>query len=461
MKIKLNKSQKIVADQHNLRDHNITRRDFMGLGLIGFAGSAMLPGFIPSLAMANDETLPAFIVLDLMGGCALPGNFLVGGKNGAKDMLGNYDLLGYDPKSSTMDDRFGLPAPRATSKFYEGMVNTMSAEAQQRFKISSLCHLATADVSSNYHNALGLVAKYWQSKGLLQQTGFGIQGTSSGGKTRLSLDEPALRPERLSLITQLNLLSGLGVMKSEGIGGGAVSRMLIAQKNIYMKQFKELAGSDQAELKNAFEEQMDIYANSDQGGELDPRKIQLTQQIFNINQNSNERDINVLSAGIAHTALAGVSGPSTIALGGYDYHDGSYTRGDAKDMEAGVMLGRIVEMAHQMKKPVFVQVITDGGCRVTKAGARNWGGDSGDRNMSLMAYYNPNGVNQEQVQLGYFTSNQVVGQDGYLNRRTQRVANLTFLNYLSAMDKAGDVSKIIPTEQLPNSVIDKSICFTA
>ena len=52
MKIKLSKSQKVVANKHTMREHNMTRRDFMGLGLTTYAGMMLLPSFIPSKVFA-------------------------------------------------------------------------------------------------------------------------------------------------------------------------------------------------------------------------------------------------------------------------------------------------------------------------------------------------------------------------------------------------------------------------
>lgn len=289
--------------------------------------------------------------------------------------------------------------------------------------------------------------------------GLGSRGTASGGRTRLSLDEPALRPEQLSQASQLNLLSGLGLMANEGISEGLLTSFLTNQKNFYLQQFKQLASNEQGTLKQRFEEHMDTYGELDKNGQLDPRVVEVTQQVFDINQNSSGDNEDVLTAGIVHTALKGVTGPSCVALGGYDYHDNTATTGDARDRRAGVVIGRSIELAHRMGQPLFFQVVTDGGC-TARTGARNWVADSGDRSMTLIGYYNPMGATQIKTQLGHYTNGQIASVNTYVGRTTSNAANLAFLNYLATIDKVGEVGTILSNIQLPTNVIDSSIAMT-
>ena len=110
-------------------------------------------------------------------------------------------------------------------------------------------------------------------------------------------------------------------------------------------------------------------------------------------------------------------------------------------------------------KPIFIHVITDGSCS-SNSGGRRWVADSGDRSMSLMGYYDPKGVNQVKTQLGHFTQGQIADGSTYVGRRTNHCSNIAFLNYLSTMDKVGDVRSVLDSTALPNSVIDESLAFT-
>src|SRR4051812_32729928 len=95
------KSPIIIPDGHRLPT---TRRDFLKYGIIPFAGTVLVPSALTQLLMASraraDECLAAgggeaipFMVFDMAGGAALPGNFLVGKTGGPEDMIDSYETL--------------------------------------------------------------------------------------------------------------------------------------------------------------------------------------------------------------------------------------------------------------------------------------------------------------------------------------------------------------------------------
>ncbi|MEQ1876894.1 MAG: hypothetical protein ABL958_09630, partial [Bdellovibrionia bacterium] len=97
-----------------------SRRDFLASGLTSMAAYSFLPSLftaIPYKAFgageceggAGENKLIPFLVFDMAGGGGLPANFLVGRQGGAKDLLSSYDLLGWDPRASGIDERFGAP----------------------------------------------------------------------------------------------------------------------------------------------------------------------------------------------------------------------------------------------------------------------------------------------------------------------------------------------------------------
>ena len=50
---------------------------------------------------------------------------------------------------------------------------------------------------------------------------------------------------------------------------------------------------------------------------------------------------NVFGA-MAYNTLNLQAGPAHICLGGYDYHNGTRTLGNERDLEAGLLIGRII-----------------------------------------------------------------------------------------------------------------------
>ena len=457
--IKLNKSQKkVVESHHRVR---VSRRDLMGLGLHAFAGSLLAPTLIGRWAQAQTAmSFPGFMVFDLVGGAALPGNFLVGGVGGSNDLLNSYSTIGFNPRNSTMDERFGLPAPRQTSRMFEGMISAMSEGAQERFRMTSIAHLSVDDSSNNNTSALGLVAKFWTNKGVFKQKGLASQGTSSGGRTQLSLDEPALRPEALTDVTQLNLLTALGFMKNVGVTDENIMGLVEAQQNQFVRQFRELASSDQKNLKDQYEQHFDTFQSSLSNLQLDPRQIEDVRNVYGINQNTAGNNSTALMAGLAHTCISGFSGPSCTAIGGYDYHDGTQTTGDQADFVAGQAIGRAIEVAHRIQKPFFFQVLSDGSCS-SSDGGREWRADSGERTLTLIGSYKPDGVKQTKTQIGHYTSGQIAESNTHVGRRTSNVAQIVFLNYLSNIGMESEIEKYFSTSELPTNVIDESITFTS
>ncbi len=456
MKLHLSKKQKKILSSHSC--FRWSRREVMAIGLKSFALASAGSLFPLQRLFAQDGMphLPGFLVLDLVGGAALPGNFLVGGKGGSEDLLSSYSTLGFDPRNSTMDSRFGLPAPQGTSQFFEGLTETMSSEAQDRFRMTAIAHQAVDDSNNNTTSALGLVTKYWDSKLKSRPKGFGSQGTNSGGRTRLSLDEPALRPLPLNDVRQLNLLKGLGYLNNEGLTDAEIVELLKFQESRTIEALAQLSDQDSA-IENKFKEHFDsIHESLTSNMDVDPRNTNEIRNLFGLPGNARTTDESVLTAGIILASIRGLTGPSCVALGGYDYHDGSQSTGDRMDRMAGQTLGRTIELAHRLGKPLFVQILTDGSCSA-RNGTRNWNADSGQRTLTLMGCYHPDGVNQTKTQIGHFTEGQIAESETFVGRRTDNVAQTVFANYLSSIGAENETEKFA---DIPASRLDDLLSFT-
>ena len=141
--------------------------------------------------------------------------------------------------------------------------------------------------------------------------------------------------------------------------------------------------------------------DASQSIELDPRKIPFVQTAFSINESTIGFD--AVAAAISYYSIQQNAGPGVITIGGCDYHTGRQNEGDTKDFEIGQRIGRSVTLAFLMGKPLYLQIITDGGV-YAKKDTRDWLGDSGDRSFSVIGYFNPKQVpTQIKTQVGYFT----------------------------------------------------------
>ena len=94
--------------------------------------------------------------------------------------------------------------------------------------------------------------------------------------------------------------------------------------------------------------------------------------------------------GNKHYAAAG-----TITMGGFDYHTGDRTTGEARDFRAGQCMGACLEYAHRMQVPLMLYVFSDGavssnGGVLSAGGAAkiNWDSDNQSTGAAFFLVYN-------------------------------------------------------------------------
>jgi hypothetical protein len=318
-----------------------------------------------------------FLVFDLAGGAALPGNFLVGKAGGPHDLMKSYDLQGWNPRVTSLDTRFGLPmADRSVSKILDGMLSIMSSGAQANLRLASVINWSDFDTETNYLSALALVSAAG-NHGSLFANGVGLYPTLSGGNSRAAGEGPDT-------------------------------------KTLQVNQLKDLTTISSAML--------------------DPRTDAAAQTIYGISANTSDFDRRVLIGAIVENVLARNTGPGAIVIEGCDYHTGDQTTGDQKDFEIGQEIGRAVELAHQKGTPLFFQIITDGGI-VADPGTRNWNADSYE-SMTVIGYFSPVSpiayVNN-QIQLGAYTDAQTVDRATIVGGEPALAAYSSFANYLNVI----------------------------
>lgn len=437
----------------------------MSLGFVGMTGMALLPklSFASSLGMNLFEPqVPAFLVIDLAGGAGLSGNFLVGNAGGSEDLLSSYDQLGWDPRKG-FDKRFGLPmAPASTSKIFEGITTTASQKAQAQFKMGSILHSAIDDTSGNPSSALWLASKHQSGFKRMLSQGLGQTSSQSGGNSQAALADSNYRPVTVNSIDDFlkNLTLGEKVSSLDPTRRGFLFDKIA---KITKNHASQLSSENRDAFLGSFDSSLKGMKSfsSINTKDLDPRSNSLTQKLYGINELSSSRDSKVIAAAITLNLILGNTGPSVITIGGCDYHDGTSTTGDIKDLEIGQTIGRAVELAHAYKKPLFIQVITDGGV-YSISGSRNWQGDSGSKSMSVMGLYNPVSVPVYQngtTQVGHYTNGQGVERSTFIGDSPALAASAAFLNYLNACGKIGDIEKYIPRGTFSNDELKELLLF--
>ena len=128
-------------------------------------------------------------------------------------------------------------------------------------------------------------------------------------------------------------------------------------------------------------------------------------------------------------------------------------QGDQRDLEAGQMIGRILEAAARKNTPVVIYVFTDGG--VSAGGTTDpangrlvWAGDSGQRSGSLMLAFHPAGkpaMRSASRQMGWYKA-QSGSVDAVASPMSNSVTNLAkavVLNYLALHGEENRLEEVV------------------
>ncbi|MGE0615082.1 MAG: hypothetical protein AB7P04_05550 [Bacteriovoracia bacterium] len=433
----------------------VTRRDFLSHGLIAFSAATAMPSVLLwglKQARAADcggdvgSSMVPFMAFDMAGGAALPANFLVGLKGGPEDLLTKYDLLGWNPKEGgALNTDFGIPMSAKYSKLLEGILTNASPEARANLRMGSFCHFAQDDTSGNRMNAATLALRAG-FRGAYVSNGISMIDSLSGGNSAPVVASAAYKP---TFVRSVNDVLGATNFGGQPFKGFKVPKMkAMADSGITLSREQAEDFLDQTdgdvlkELSKCGYEKSLVFLNNVAG--LDPRLDTEAQAVYGINANTDPGTLPAVIASLTMNTLKAQAGPSVWTLGGCDYHDGTQTTGDGKDREMGIQIGRAVELAHRLKKPFFFQLLTDGGTDA-QVGTRKWRGDSGDKCMTVIGYYNPKGAPKMiRKQVGYYTNGQGAERNTLIGGEPSLVGYAVLANYLNVQGRLNEFAALAP-----------------
>jgi hypothetical protein len=188
---------------------------------------------------------------------------------------------------------------------------------------------------------------------------------------------------------------------------------------------------------------------------IDPRQNTAFSQVWGVNATTANNDRELIFGSMIYNTLSGQAGASSLEMGGFDYHNNTRTTGDAKDQEAGTTVGRILQSAAVLNKPVFIYVISDGSVSCQDSPNRNapWTSDRGSNGIAYMLYYDPKGrPATSDYQIGQFNDNQSADTSFITGGNPEMVAAAVFANWCQA-NKRNDLfekiaGRVFDTEQL-------------
>jgi hypothetical protein len=479
---------------HALRNLNhrppVTRREFLGRGLLGATASVVGTSSLFSLfanpraahaALASDiQALVAspcniqagaakipFIVIDLAGGGNIAGsNALVGGKGGQLDFLttSGYNKLGLPgnmiPNASMgvgnfVDTSMGI-AMHGDSAYLRGIKTRASPTTLQNMNGAVIPSISQTDTNLNQQNPLYGIHAAGAAGDLLVL--IGTEATATGGNSMApaymvdATVNPTVvtRPSDVtglintgSLVGLLDQADAVNVLESvERISAaklGQVSTGLPGAQDVAAKNLVQCSYVDAAYL-------VDKYGNAVQA--LDPTQdphIAGSGGIFSPADLQNSDFL--ATASVMKMVINGYAGGGTIELGGYDYHDSTRATGEGRDFMAGQVMGACLEYAARVGVPLMICVISDGalvssGMPDNSVGGRGkgaWMADNTATAAALMLVYDPRSKPQAIMnQIGYYNPDGTVNATGSpAANSVTLLAETMVLNYMALHGQAG------------------------
>lgn len=424
-----------------------------------------------------------FICFDLAGGANIAGsNVLVGGKGGPLNeplSLQGYSLLGLPgsmvPNASTpgsfIDTSLGL-AFHSDSAFLRGIKTTCSAAAMANVNGAVIPARSENDTGNNPHNPMYAVHRAG-SRGDLANL-IGSQNSDSGGNSMAPamLIDVSARPTQVTQPSDVTALVGSStsvpnvLYPSDPDASQAATVMAmesiarISNHAIDEGQGAYYLGSgNTAERKS---EKCEILKSADSTAKFggtsspDPAADQVISggsgltSIFPSGVNSDsefKKTASIMklviggSGGVGSWPSKRYASAGTITMGGFDYHTGNRTTGEARDFRAGQCMGACLEYAFRMGTPLMLYVFSDGSVSSNGMpdpganGKLNWDTDNQATGAAFFLVYNPKGRTQPLIasqQLGWMRTDgsvETAGSPG-ANSVTQLV-DMVVLNYLA------------------------------
>lgn len=509
----------------------VTRREFIGQGFVAGAGAVVGPSMLGMLGMGDAkaalsqdmvdlkavcEIVPGadkipFICFDLAGGANFAGsNVLVGGQDGIQDALtsAGYSKLGIPgdrlPTTFSITDPFvnhdlGIPFHAESS---------MLAGIKMRFTNTSNVNGAVIparsdnDTGNNPHNPMFGINKAGARGELL--TLIGSRNSVSGGNSMspASMINTSVLPTKIDRPSDTKGLVDTGELSAKMGLDNATRVMESIQRNsskkIYNSNVQTGLNSTVPDSSPpvTFDEKIKKDANCAYVKSAD--MVESFGDPTALDSSNNDSDIDAIfpigdpngdltndrelakTAAVMKMVVNGYAGAGTITMGGYDYHTGNRTTGDARDVRAGQCIGACLEYARVKNKPLMIYVCSDGSLASNGSpdnaanGKLVWTGDNSSTACSFFLVFKPgadrpvlfasgsDGLTAAQhQQLGWFRPDASVETNATpAANNVNLLVETVILNYMALHGEQGGFASLFPNHGLGDTAsLDRMTAF--
>ncbi|MBV9724131.1 MAG: general secretion pathway protein GspF [Gammaproteobacteria bacterium] len=485
-----------------------TRREFIAAGFLSGPAVVMAPAWLGALlktsranagappldpdiaalvSPATECDVPAsgvglpFICFDLAGGANLVGSEVIVGQQSGSSVLNTqtnflttagYGKLGVPgnlvPSSSAnVDASLGL-LWHADGAIKRGIMSMIAPTTAAAVNGAVICAMSQNDTQSNPHNPMYGIAMAGRKGQLLQL--IGTDSSVSGGNSMapMELIVPALQPSTISRPSDATSLVPLppgggtqdplavSVLESQtrisggttpyngGTGGtAAFTGALGAPTALYANAPQDAALKNQ--VRCSYVKAVNTANQFGDPSALDPTKDPKIAPIatsFGANA-FNDSDFSK-TATVMKLVLNGFAAAGTIAMGGYDYHDGTRATGETRNFKAGQMIGAVLQYASALGVPVMIYVFSDGSLNSNSMvdnsaagrGKLGWQGDNSSVASTFFLAYSPKGRPTLRgaagaQQIGAFTADgSVVSTSSPAANSVDSLVQTVLLNYM-------------------------------
>jgi len=477
-----------------------TRREFLAAGFISGPAMVMAPAWLGALLKANranagappldsdispllaaaECNVPAsgvglpFIAFDLAGGANLVGSEVIVGQQGGQSNFlttAGYGKLGVPgnmvPSSTAnVDASLGL-LWHADGAIKRGIMSMITPTTAAGTNGAVICAMSQNDTQTNPHNPMYGIAMAGRKGQLLQL--IGTDSSVSGGNSAapMELIRPALQPSTISqpsdatslvpippggkqdplsvevLETQTRISAGTGLYNDGSGGTAAFSGALGMPTSLYANAQQDATLKNQ--VRCAYVKAVNTANQFGNPSALDPTQdTNITAIASKFQANAFQDNEFAKTATVMKLVLNGFAGAGTIAMGGYDYHDGTRATGEMRNFKAGQMIGAVLQYASALGVPVMIYVFSDGSLNSNSMvdnsaagrGKLGWQGDNSSVASTFFLVYNPKGRPATRgaastQQIGYFTADgSVVSTSSPAANSVDSLVQVVLLNYM-------------------------------
>jgi hypothetical protein len=437
-----------------------TRREMLASGLIPFAASFAMPSWMrlfanAGVAQAEDlictkegSSLPAFIQIKVNGGFAAGMNFVANAAGG--QMVQDFSKYGGGTAANLpLVTEFANKAQfYSQSQFLAGVRAGVGAMGLNTLAKSVFVGVPCRIGDDSQVQKLGLVGAV--SKAELAGTilpAMGVEATATGLQATAAINpgtEPPLRVGR-----QEDIAGSLGVSGVlAGLSQTQKEKLFRTIQNVTTAQTASLKGLNGAQTLSRLIQCANIsntnLISNPANLNISPLANAQFATLWGLTANTATSAQNYVFGSMVWNALNGNAGAVGLSMGGYDYHDGTRSSGDAKDNALGMVVGRALQSMALLQKAGFIVVCTDGAVTsaISSTPGQPWTSDGGGTSCIYAIYYDPTrNVTTNGFQIGQMTSKGVADESFITGGNPEMAAGAVLLNYLSVAYGAQAVTR--------------------